>query len=150
MYALIDRLWRGAKRNAGITRKITPHWLRHFFASVGLSMGVPVSDVAEWLGHRPALAVAVRGRGGAVASGSDHSPPVTRSVGRTGQVALHDAGRGVRAEPGAEGGLGGVAVGALVEGGDAGDVRGGVAMVVPLKVAVVLFGWVERIAEPAA
>ena len=52
MDALIDRLWRGAKRNAGITRKITPHWLRHFFASVGLSTGVPVSDMAEWLGHR--------------------------------------------------------------------------------------------------
>ncbi|MGW4162476.1 tyrosine-type recombinase/integrase [Streptomyces sp. NPDC004788] len=52
MYSLVDRLWRSAKRSAGITRKITPHWLRHFFASAGLSKGVPVSDMAEWLGHR--------------------------------------------------------------------------------------------------
>ncbi|WP_420716656.1 tyrosine-type recombinase/integrase [Streptomyces sp. WM6368] len=37
---------------AGITRKITPHWLRHFFASAGPSKGVPVTDTAEWLRHR--------------------------------------------------------------------------------------------------
>ncbi|WP_328485923.1 tyrosine-type recombinase/integrase [Streptomyces zaomyceticus] len=52
MYALVDRLWRNAKKAAGIARKITPHWLRHFFASAGLSKGVPVTDMAEWLGHR--------------------------------------------------------------------------------------------------
>ncbi|MFI5761572.1 tyrosine-type recombinase/integrase [Streptomyces sp. NPDC051563] len=52
MYSLVDRLWRSAKAAAGITRKITPHWLRHFFASAGLSKGVPVTDMAEWLGHR--------------------------------------------------------------------------------------------------
>ncbi|GGR36300.1 tyrosine-type recombinase/integrase [Streptomyces roseolus] len=52
MCSLVDRLWRGARKAAGITRKITPHWLRHFFASAGLSEGVPVSDMAEWLGHR--------------------------------------------------------------------------------------------------
>ncbi|GAA3398842.1 tyrosine-type recombinase/integrase [Streptomyces roseoviridis] len=47
-----NRLWRAARKAAGIVRKITPHWLRHFFASAGLSKGVPVSDMAEWLGHR--------------------------------------------------------------------------------------------------
>lgn len=52
MYSLVDRLWRAAQQAAGITRKITPHWLRHFFASAGLSKGVPVTDMAEWLGHR--------------------------------------------------------------------------------------------------
>ncbi|MFI8392211.1 tyrosine-type recombinase/integrase [Streptomyces sp. NPDC085540] len=52
MYSLVDRLWRTSKQAAGITRKITPHWLRHFFASAGLSKGVPVTDMAEWLGHR--------------------------------------------------------------------------------------------------
>jgi integrase len=52
MYSLVDRLWRRAKQAAGITRRITPHWLRHFFASAGLSKGVPVTDMAEWLGHR--------------------------------------------------------------------------------------------------
>lgn len=53
MYSLVDRLWRKARTAAGITtRSITPHWLRHFFASAGLSKGVPVTDMAEWLGHR--------------------------------------------------------------------------------------------------
>ncbi|MFJ6484582.1 MULTISPECIES: tyrosine-type recombinase/integrase [unclassified Streptomyces] len=52
MYSLVDRLWRRAEQSAGITRKITSHWLRHFFASAGLSKGVPVTDMAEWLGHR--------------------------------------------------------------------------------------------------
>ncbi|WP_329343824.1 site-specific integrase [Streptomyces sp. NBC_01352] len=52
MYSLVDRLWRNARATAGITRKITTHWLRHFFASAGLARGVPVTDMAEWLGHR--------------------------------------------------------------------------------------------------
>lgn len=52
MYSLVDRLWRNARKAAGITRKITTHWLRHFFASAGLARGVPVTDMAEWLGHR--------------------------------------------------------------------------------------------------
>lgn len=52
MYSLVDRLWRNAKTAAGIKRRITTHWLRHFFASAGLSKGVPVTDMAEWLGHR--------------------------------------------------------------------------------------------------
>ncbi|MER6121957.1 tyrosine-type recombinase/integrase [Streptomyces sp. NPDC001795] len=52
MYSLVDRLWRKAKKAAGVSRRITTHWLRHFFASAGLSKGVPVTDMAEWLGHR--------------------------------------------------------------------------------------------------
>jgi hypothetical protein len=52
MYSLVDRLWRNAKKAAGITRRITTHWLRHFFASAGLSKGLPVTVMAEWLGHR--------------------------------------------------------------------------------------------------
>ncbi|MFE1875816.1 tyrosine-type recombinase/integrase [Streptomyces sp. NPDC059496] len=45
-------MWRRAKQSTGGTRTITPYWLRHFFASAGLSKGVPVTDMAEWLGHR--------------------------------------------------------------------------------------------------
>jgi integrase len=30
----------------------TPHSLRHAFASAMLSKGVPITDVAHWLGHR--------------------------------------------------------------------------------------------------
>ncbi|QNA71999.1 tyrosine-type recombinase/integrase [Streptomyces sp. So13.3] len=52
MYSLISRLWHAARRAAGIVREITPHWLRHFFASAGLAKGVSVTDMAEWLGHR--------------------------------------------------------------------------------------------------
>ncbi|WP_349307943.1 MULTISPECIES: tyrosine-type recombinase/integrase [unclassified Streptomyces] len=52
MYSLISQLWHAARRAAGIAREITPHWLRHFFASAGLAKGVPVTDMAEWLGHR--------------------------------------------------------------------------------------------------
>ncbi|WP_244809791.1 tyrosine-type recombinase/integrase [Streptomyces sp. So13.3] len=52
MYSLISRLWHAARCAAGIVREITPHWLRHFFASAGLAKGVPVTDMAEWLGHR--------------------------------------------------------------------------------------------------
>jgi integrase len=52
MYSLAARLWNEAKKAAGITRKITFQWLRHFFASAALSRGVPVNEAAAWLGHR--------------------------------------------------------------------------------------------------
>jgi integrase len=37
---------------AGITESFTPHSLRHAFVSALLSRGVPITDVAAWLGHR--------------------------------------------------------------------------------------------------
>lgn len=37
---------------AGIPGSFTPHSLRHAFASALLSHGVPITDVAKWLGHR--------------------------------------------------------------------------------------------------
>jgi integrase len=37
---------------AGIPRGFTPHSLRHAFVSALLSQGVPITDVAVWLGHR--------------------------------------------------------------------------------------------------
>ncbi|MGW2181523.1 tyrosine-type recombinase/integrase [Streptomyces sp. NPDC001732] len=43
--------WRSAKKKAGITRKLNPYSRRHFFASNCLSKGVPITDVAEWMGH---------------------------------------------------------------------------------------------------
>ncbi|MGW4922793.1 tyrosine-type recombinase/integrase [Streptomyces parvulus] len=39
MHALVHRLWTAAKRAAGVFRKITPLWLRHFLASAGLANG---------------------------------------------------------------------------------------------------------------
>jgi integrase len=41
-----------AAGDAGIPAGFTPHSLRHVFASSLLSAGVPITDVAEWLGHR--------------------------------------------------------------------------------------------------
>lgn len=40
-------------REAGIERAdYSPHFLRHHFASVMLSDGIPITDVSAWLGHR--------------------------------------------------------------------------------------------------
>lgn len=39
-------------REAGIPEGFTPHSLRHAFVSALLSRGVPITDVAKWLGHR--------------------------------------------------------------------------------------------------
>ncbi|SFY42903.1 Phage integrase family protein [Streptomyces atratus] len=43
--------WWSARKKAGITRNLNPYSLRHFFASNCLSKGVPITDVAEWMGH---------------------------------------------------------------------------------------------------
>ncbi|MEU2134556.1 tyrosine-type recombinase/integrase [Streptomyces sp. NPDC018352] len=43
--------WWSARKKAGITRKLSPYSLRHFFASNCLSKSVPITDVAEWMGH---------------------------------------------------------------------------------------------------
>ncbi|HWG64235.1 MAG TPA: tyrosine-type recombinase/integrase [Streptosporangiaceae bacterium] len=40
-----------ARQAAGLPIDFTPHTLRHVFASVALSQGVPITDVAAWLGH---------------------------------------------------------------------------------------------------
>jgi integrase len=39
-------------RKAGIPESFTPHSLRHAFVSALLARGVPITDVATWLGHR--------------------------------------------------------------------------------------------------
>ncbi|MFI1358127.1 tyrosine-type recombinase/integrase [Streptomyces sp. NPDC020898] len=44
--------WGAAKKRAGITKPLTAYSLRHFFASNCLSSGIPVTDVAEWMGHK--------------------------------------------------------------------------------------------------
>jgi integrase len=41
-----------AAQLAGIREGFTPHSLRHVFASALLARGVPLTDVADWLGHR--------------------------------------------------------------------------------------------------
>ncbi|MCX4398883.1 MULTISPECIES: tyrosine-type recombinase/integrase [unclassified Streptomyces] len=50
-HSTLDHQWNAAKQRAGITRKLNPYSLRHFFASNCLSRGIPITDVAEWMGH---------------------------------------------------------------------------------------------------
>ncbi|MEU6234750.1 tyrosine-type recombinase/integrase [Kitasatospora sp. NPDC047058] len=51
---VIDRKWRRIKKSglADIPEGMVLYGLRHFFASNCLSNGIPVTDVAEWMGHR--------------------------------------------------------------------------------------------------
>lgn len=41
-----------AAKLAGFSEEFTPHQLRHLFVSALLNAGVPISDVATWVGHR--------------------------------------------------------------------------------------------------
>lgn len=51
-HSTLDYQWGAAKKRAGITRKLNPYSLRHYFASNCLSKGIPITDVAEWMGHK--------------------------------------------------------------------------------------------------
>ncbi|MER5540865.1 tyrosine-type recombinase/integrase [Streptomyces mirabilis] len=51
-HTTLEYQWSAAKKRASITRKFTTYSLRHFFASNCLSRGIPVTDVAEWMGHK--------------------------------------------------------------------------------------------------
>ncbi|MEU6375918.1 tyrosine-type recombinase/integrase [Streptomyces sp. NPDC046909] len=51
-HTTLEYQWNVAKKRAGITRKLTTYSLRHYFASNCLSRGIPITDVAEWMGHK--------------------------------------------------------------------------------------------------
>ncbi|MFI0966422.1 tyrosine-type recombinase/integrase [Streptomyces sp. NPDC021080] len=51
-HTTLNYQWGVAKRRAGINKKLTTYSLRHFFASNCLAGGIPITDVAEWMGHR--------------------------------------------------------------------------------------------------
>ncbi|MFK0227348.1 tyrosine-type recombinase/integrase [Streptomyces sp. NPDC090303] len=50
-HTTLEYQWNAAKKRAGITRKLNSYALRHFFASNCLARGIPITDVAEWMGH---------------------------------------------------------------------------------------------------
>jgi len=52
LYGTVYDRFMNAAKAAGIPAGFTPHSLRHAFASAMLSKGVPITDVAHWLGHR--------------------------------------------------------------------------------------------------
>ncbi len=52
LYGTVYERFINAAEKAGIPEGFTPHSLRHAFASAMLSKGVPITDVAHWLGHR--------------------------------------------------------------------------------------------------
>lgn len=47
----VYRRVREARDSAGLSGKFRVHWLRHMFASALLDAGVPITDVAKFLGH---------------------------------------------------------------------------------------------------
>lgn len=50
-HSTLDYRWEQVKKRAGIDRKLTPYSMRHYFASNCLSRNIPITDVAEWMGH---------------------------------------------------------------------------------------------------
>jgi integrase len=52
VYSSYRQLFARHADKAGIPEGFTPHSLRHAFVSALLSHGVPITDVAAWLGHR--------------------------------------------------------------------------------------------------
>jgi integrase len=52
LYGTVLEAFQKAARRAEIPKGFRPHSLRHAFASALLSRGVPITDVARWLGHR--------------------------------------------------------------------------------------------------
>ena len=52
LYESVRQRFQAAAKRAEIPAGFRPHSLRHAFASALLSRGVPITDVARWMGHQ--------------------------------------------------------------------------------------------------
>lgn len=50
--AVVSNRFEAVRKAVGIAEGFTAHSLRHAFVSALLARGVPITDVAAWLGHR--------------------------------------------------------------------------------------------------
>ncbi|PLJ77832.1 site-specific tyrosine recombinase/integron integrase [Infirmifilum sp. SLHALR2] len=50
-YTTVERVLKRLARKAGLSRKVTPHLLRHTFATLSLASGLDVREIQELLGH---------------------------------------------------------------------------------------------------